>query len=150
MRRRLFLLAVSGICGAQTKKGPQRPDLASIRGNPMPESRYWAALEFAAARIDAARRQYQEGRIEEMQKSLGELQEAVQICDDTLRGTGRNPSKSPKHFKRAELKEREILRRLRTLEDEVGVEERSIVTKVRTKVSELHDELLYDIMGRRK
>ncbi|MBI4904639.1 MAG: hypothetical protein HY820_13440 [Acidobacteria bacterium] len=146
----MFLFAAASLCAAQSKKAKPPADLATIRANPQPDARYWAALEFANSLIDVLRKQYQEGKIEEMQKSLSDLQEAVQLCDDTLRATGKNPSKSPKHFKKAELKEREILRRLRTLEDEVSVEERSIVTKVRTKVAELHDELLYDIMGRRK
>ncbi|MBI3207887.1 MAG: hypothetical protein HYZ37_03180 [Candidatus Solibacter usitatus] len=126
------------------------PDLASVRAEPNLEKRYWMALEFSALRVTSARKDYEEGRIKDFTSGLGLAAEAVALCDASLRSTGKNPSKSPRHFKRAELKMREILRRLRTLEDEVSIDERGIVAKIRMRIQEIHDELLLDIMGRRK
>src|SRR5262249_3374769 len=125
-------------------------ELDAVRAEPMPEKRYWKALEYASSQMDLARKSYGKGDVETYHAALDQVTKAVQLCDETLRATGKNPSKSPKHFKRAELKMREIVRRLQSLEDEVSVDDRAAATKARTRVNEIHDELLFDIMGRRK
>ncbi len=74
----------------------------------------------------------------------------MELCDATLRATGKDPRKSPKHFKRAELKIRELLRRLESLRHEVGVEDRPPVEQVAKRMGELHEELVADIVGRKR
>lgn len=125
-------------------------DLASIRAERDLERRYWHALEYASGQIQSARKHYQDGRIDAFEAALREVPEAVELCDQTLRATGKNPSKRPKHFKRAELKMRDIMKHLTGLEQEVDFEERGMVTKVKGRVNQIHEELLLDIMGRRK
>ena len=85
-----------------------------------------------------------------MQGMLQKVVESVQICDESLRGTGKDPAKHSKHFKKAELKIRDILRRMKSLEEEVDVDQREVITASKQKVQQVHDELLLDIMGRRK
>lgn len=117
---------------------------------PRADKRYEKALDFASEQITVARKDYRDGRIEQFRQCVENVGEAVKVCDQTLRGTGKNPSKSPKHFKRAEMRMREIIRRLTGLEGDVSVEDRGVIAKVKTSVQEIHDNLLFDIMGRRK
>ncbi|HUQ94910.1 MAG TPA: hypothetical protein VM120_24740 [Bryobacteraceae bacterium] len=131
-------------------QGETAGGLAAVRAEPNPERRYWKALEYAVTEIQDARKSYHDGKSDAFHAAIGQVGAAVQLCDETLRSTGKNPSRNPKHFKRAELKIREILRRMAALENEAAVEDRPFVAKVRTDVQELHDELLMDIMGRRR
>jgi len=147
MRVLLYLL-IALSAGAEQPAPPA--DIEAVRAEPRLDRRYWKALEFGAAQIDLARKSYQEGPIEKFQPALDSILQAVQLCDDTLRGTGKNPSKSPKHFKRAELKMREMIRRVQGLEELVAIDDRAAVNKVRTRIQTIHDELLLDIMGRKK
>jgi len=125
-------------------------DLDAVRAEPRPDKRYEKALDFASEQITGARKQYQDGKFEQFRQCMRDVAEAVKLCDQALRGTGKNPSKSPKNFKRAEMRMREILRRLTGLEQDVSVEDRGVVAKAKSSVQEIHDNLLFDIMGRRK
>jgi hypothetical protein len=122
----------------------------SVRTEPNPEKRYWKALEFGSSQIVEARKLYSEGKPAEFTQALDLVTQAVQLCDETLRGTGKNPAKYPKHFKKAELKIREIMRRLTSFEEEVSIDDRPTVANAKKQVQKLHEELLFDIMGRRK
>jgi hypothetical protein len=128
----------------------QQADWAAINAERDPEKKYARALDFAAGQIDAARKRYEHGEMDAFRSSLGEIKDSVVLCDVTLRATGRNPSKSPKHFKRAELKIREMLKRLNSFAQEVSVDDREAVTAVVQSINKIHEELLLDIMGRRK
>jgi hypothetical protein len=145
---RLALLLMMSFSALAEQPAPPA-DLEAVRAEPRADRRYWKALEYGSSRIDAARKSYQEGPIEGFQPALAQTLQSVQLCDDTLRGTGKNPSKSPKHFKRAELRIREMIRRLQGLEELVSVDDRAAVTKVRARIQSIHDELLLDIMGRK-
>ncbi len=140
-----LLLAVFALWGGQPPAG-----LDAVRTEPRADKRYEKALDFASEQITVARKDYRDGRIEQFRQCVENVGEAVKVCDQTLRGTGKNPSKSPKHFKRAEMRMREIIRRLTGLEGDVSVEDRGVIAKVKTSVQEIHDNLLFDIMGRRK
>ena len=53
-------------------------------------------------------------------------------------------------FKRAELRTRELLRRLEGLRESFSVADRALVDKARDRVAQVHDDLLKGIMGRRR
>lgn len=124
--------------------------LAAVRAEANPEKRYSLALEFGDKQIKRAREQYDNGRLEGFRTALQLVDKSVRLCDDSLRSTGKDPARSPKHFKRAEKKLREMLRKLSGLENAVSVNDRSDVEKVRMAVQELQEEMLIDIVGRRK
>ena len=126
------------------------PDLDTIRKQPDLQKRYTAALNFAASRIDAARKSIEAGEREAFVAELKQFLAAVEFTDETLRATGKDPSRDSRHFKKAELRMNEFRRRLRSLESEVGVDERSPVSDTLRRLTELHDQLLQDIMGRRR
>lgn len=124
-------------------------DLNSIRSEPNLERRSEIALDYATAQLDAARDAYNGGEAPKMQAALGELKEAVDLCFRSLQETGKN-ARNNKHFKHAELKTRELLRRLDGLRESVGFGDREAVEQVRMKVAEVHDELLQGIMSKKK
>lgn len=125
-------------------------DLNAVKAEPNPERRYALALDNALEAVKAARAFIQEGKSEEFRKSLDEVVESVKLCDDTLRGTGKNPSRQSKHFKRAELRIRDVIRKLDSLNQDAGFEDRPAVAEAKSKIQQRHEELLLDIMGRRK
>jgi hypothetical protein len=67
-----------------------------------------------------------------------------------LRQTGKNPSRSPKHFKYAELKTRDLLRKLDSFREAMSVTDRPVVDRVIGAVQKIHDALLDGIMGKNK
>jgi hypothetical protein len=84
-----------------------------------------------------------------MQSALAEAGEAVDVAYQALSDTGKNP-RNNKYFKRAELRTRELTRRLDGLSQTVGVDDRDPVTKLRDHIAEVHDNLLKGIMSKKK
>lgn len=125
-------------------------DLAAVKAEPNPDKRYWLALLNADGALSDARRHYDEGRMTDFHHALEEARESVDLCDATLRGTGKDPRKSPKNFKRAELKIRELLRRVESLRQAVSVDDRTPVEKLGRRMEDIHQELVADIVGRNK
>jgi len=142
-----LLFTIVLLAPAQTL--PSDP-LAAISAEREPEKRYWKALEFATATVNTARQQYEAGSLEDFRSSLILVEKSVQLSDKTLRSTGKDPARNPKHFKRAEQRIREILKKLAGLEDTVAVEDRSAVRPIRDSLQKLQEEMVMDIVGRRK
>lgn len=124
-------------------------DLGSIRTEPNLERRSELALDYANAALDQARDSYSIGDLTKTQASLDEVRESVDLAYQSLEETGKDPRRSSK-FKRAELKTRELLRRLEGLKQTVNFEDRALVEKVRDRVAEIHDSLLKGIMSKKK
>src|SRR5258708_37326788 len=125
-------------------------DLGSIKNEPNLEKRSELALEYANTALDKAREAYVAGDIAKTEAALGELRESVELAYQSLEGTGRDARRSPKFFKRAELKTREQLRRLDGRHQSVSFDDRALVEKVRDRVAEINDNLLRGIMGKKK
>jgi phage shock protein A len=145
----LCLPLAPALC-AQARPTPPPPDLATIRKEPDLQKRYTAALNFASARIDAARKHIEAGDQAAYEADLKEFVEAIQFSEETVRATGKDPSRDSRHFKRVELRMNEFRRRLASLEQEVSIEDRGPATEALAKLQQRHDHLLQDIMGRRK
>ncbi len=139
-----MMLALLGwlLCGAD--------GLDTIRNNADQERRYRAALDYSGEQLTASRKAYEENRHADFTAALDEVAAGARLCDETLRATGRNRVRNATHFKRAELKLRELMRRLAQFEKEVSVDDRGPVHKVKETVQALHDQLLLDITGRRR
>jgi hypothetical protein len=126
-------------------------DLDSIKAEPRPERRAERALDCAELALKAAQEAYVvKGDIKRTGAALEEVSEAVQLAHAALKETHKNPSKSPKHFKRAEIKTRELLRRLTDFREQMSVEDRDLADKTRTVIQKVHEELLEGIMGGKK
>lgn len=124
-------------------------DLGSIRTEPNLERRCDLALDYANMALDQARDSYGVGDLSKTQASLIEVRESVDLAYQSLEETGKDPRRSSK-FKRAELKTRELLRRLEGMRQNVSFEDRPLIEKVRDRVAEIHDNLLKGIMSKKK
>jgi hypothetical protein len=83
------------------------------------------------------------------QAALTEIRDSVETSYDALEHTTKAPRKS-KYYKRAELKVQALLRRLRTLKNDVSVDDQSEVDSVIKRLQEIHDQLLVEIMSKKK
>jgi hypothetical protein len=124
--------------------------LDAIKAEPNLEKRSERALDNADREIDSARKAYAAGDLNSTRQALQNVRASVELSYDSLQETGKNPRRSPKYFKRAEVRIREMLRRLRGLEDEFSVEDRAPVQEVEKRLQEIHDDLLTGIMTKKK
>jgi hypothetical protein len=124
-------------------------DIGAVKSEPDLNKRSELSLENADRAIDDARKASQAGDEKAMQTALTEVDESVALCYQSLEETHATPRKS-RFYKRAELKVSALLRRLSSLRDEVGYEARPAVETVMKKLSDVHDQLLSEIMSKKK
>ena len=141
--KRLGVLAVAvsvAVCA--------QAQLGSIKSEPKPERRAEKALDNADAALKSATDAYlAKGDLKQANADLEELSESVQLAYASLAETHKNPSRNPKHFKRAEIKTRELLRLLTDFREQMSVDDREAVDKAHSTVQKVHEELLEGIMG---
>jgi hypothetical protein len=125
-------------------------DLASVKSEPNLEKRSDLALEYASQSLDRAREAYAAGDVPSGQTALEEVRESVEVAYQSLQDTGKDARRSPKFFKRAELKTRELLRRLEGVKQTLSFDDRPVIEKVRARVNEVHDDLLTGLMSKKK
>lgn len=143
---RLFAIAMTVIAA----QGAVQTGLERAKAEPNLERRSQMALDHATDVLRAARDAYGKGDIAAVKPLLLELGESVQFAADSLRETGKNPRKSPKWFKKAEIETRELVRRLSSFEQEMSVADRPAVESVKSKVQQVHDDLLQGLMEGKK
>jgi hypothetical protein len=124
-------------------------DLAAIRLEPNLERRSERALENASSAMDLARDASAAGDATKTKAQLEELRDSVDLAYQSLVDSGKSARRNPKFFKRAELKTRELMRRLDGLAQAVDAEERAFVQSVHQQVSKVHDDLIQDIMQKK-
>jgi hypothetical protein len=125
-------------------------DLNSVQQEPNLEKRNQLAMEFANSALDAARTAYQANDMDKTRASLDEVGDAVTLAYDSLKQTGKEARRDPKFFKRTELATREMLRRMEGMSESMSFGDRSLLNKVRDRVAAIHDNLLQDIMAKKK
>ncbi len=125
-------------------------DLTSVKSEPNLEKRSELALDHANTALDAARDDYNAGNVDRTQTELEEVCDSVDLAYESLSGTGKDPRRDPKFFKRAELRTSELLRRLESLAPGMSGVDRGTLDKVRERVSEVHDNLLNGILSKKK
>ena len=124
-------------------------DLAAIKLEPNLERRSERAMDNAAAAMDAARDASSGGEQEKARAALEELRDSVDLAYQSLVDSGKSARRNPKFFKRAELKTRELMRRLEGLAQAIDSDDRPFVESVRDRVSKVHDDLIQDIMQKK-
>jgi hypothetical protein len=105
-----------------------------------PEKKYMPAFDAANKAIDASRAAGMDKQ--ELDRAAGEVEKVLQILVDT----GKPPYKNAKHYKKAELKTREILRRIDTLLRDAGIDEREALQSAHDRVQAVHEKLLEGVM----
>ena len=125
-------------------------DLAAVKSEPRLERRSELALEHALATVDRARDAWRGSKDGEFRRALEEIREAAELSYQSLLDTGKPARRHPKYFKRAEKSLRALMKKLDALEQEVGVEGAPAVAGVHKRASDLHDQIVLDIMTRKK
>jgi len=126
------------------------PDLESIKTEANLERRARAALDFAKASVKPVLKAQEQGDPQLGVERLMQIQEAVELAHEALTSTGKHARRNPKHFKRAEIQTRNLIKLLRTLSRALHYDERKVVDSVVDRVSAINDELLLAIMTKRK
>jgi hypothetical protein len=124
-------------------------DISAVKSEPDLEKRSELALANADHAIDEARQAYSNGNDQAQQVALTEVQESVEASYDALEHSNKNPRRS-KYYKNAEMKVRALMRRLTSFREEVGFETRQSVDAVLKKLSDVHDQLINDVMSKKK
>lgn len=124
-------------------------DLAAIKLEPNLERRSERALDNASAAMDTARDASSAGESEKVKAAVEELRDSVDLAYQSLVDSGKSARRNPKFFKKAELKTRELMRRLEGLAQAVDADDRPAVETVRERVSKVHDDLIHDIMQKK-
>ena len=130
--------------------GSPEEDLARLESEPHLEKRARGALDNAEDALKEAQNAYKKSDLSATDARLREVQQSVEIVEVSLKQTGKNPSRSPKNFKHAEMKTRGLLRRLDGFREQMSVVDRPMIEPVIAKVQQVHDTLLDGIMGKRK
>jgi hypothetical protein len=133
--------------------GTAAPALANLdqaRAEPNLEKRSKLALDNADSMLHAARMAYRAGDTKTTAADAKELQESVDLAYQSLTDTGKNPRKSPRWFKHAEIKTRELLRLLDNFQQEMSYTDRPILDGVKANIQQVHDDLLTGLMEGRK
>jgi hypothetical protein len=124
-------------------------DITAVKSEPDLEKRSELALTNAEKNMDEARQAYNGGDDKASQSAIAELEQSVDVCYDSLQNAHTPPRKS-KYYKRAELRVRALIRRLTSFRDEVSFDARPRVEDAIKKLSDVHDELITDIMSKKK
>jgi hypothetical protein len=130
---------------------PLAADLAQVRAEPNLEKRSRAAIELADRSLKASRQAYSAGDAQQTAALLDEVGQSVELAETSLKATHKDPIKSPKHFKYAEMKTVELLRKIEAFSQDMSVDDRPMLEKVKEIVQTAHDRLLQGIMmGKKK
>jgi hypothetical protein len=126
-------------------------DLDRVKAEPNLEKRSRLALENAHAALKGAKNAYANGETDKLKAQILEVQQSVELTGESLKETGKNPRRSPKYFKKAEIDTRDLLRRIEAFQDDMSVTDRPLLDPLRIAVQQVHDDLLRGIMeGKRK
>lgn len=144
--RSILVLAVLAVSA-----GVIRADLDEARAEPNLEKKSNLALGNAVTALKEAREAYRAGDAQMTAVKIAEVQESVELGYDSLMKTGKDPRKSPKWFKKAEIGTRDLLRSMESFEHEMSFGDRAILDKAKERVEQIHDNLLRGLMeGKRK
>ncbi len=139
----LCLTVASGLAAAQ------QSHLEAIRAVPEMTARARQALDFAAARLEAAAQAYKDHDLEAGRDALGEIGDAVELAVEALEATGKHPRRNPRHFKNAEIRTRRLLGQIRQLRRRAHPGDHSDLDGLIERVETANGKLLLGIMSAR-
>jgi hypothetical protein len=143
---RFILIALLALAGAAVSQA----DLKKALAESDLEKRSKLALDNAFAAYQTARDRYQKGEMDQVRASIQEIGQSVDLAYRSLNATGKNPRRSPKFFKSAELETRDLSRRLASFQDQMSYTDRTLLDGVKEIVQQIHDELLLGLMEGKK
>jgi len=123
-----------------------RADLKRAQAEPNLEKRSQLAMDNAMSAYQAARTAYDKGDTDQTAAASTEILESVDLAYASLTKTGKDPRRSPKWFKKAEIETRDLLRKLESFGDTMSFTDRPMLDKVKARVQQVHDDLLLGLM----
>jgi len=133
--------AVQGMAHADLKAALAERDLGR---------RSKLALDNASSALKEARAAFEKGDTEKVAAAAKEVQESVDLAYDSLKSTGKDPRRSPKWFKHAEIETRDLLKKVETLQHDLNFQDRPMLDPLKARVQQVHDELLLGLMEGKK
>jgi len=128
---------------------PAPSSLDQVKAEPNPEHRAKAAIDYASVAERNAETAYSRGEMKNVEAELRNMQQSLDLAQDSLTASGKTPGRNPGPYKYAEMHSRELLIRLGDLEQKMDASERPPVETVKAKVQEIHDAWFEGIMGRK-
>jgi DNA repair ATPase RecN len=125
-------------------------DLDSVRNEPNLERRAELALDNANQAIDRAKQHAAEASFDKLHQAVAEVQESVELCQESLAATGKDPRKNTRQFKRIEMRIHQLTRRMRGFASEVSIEDKPAVERVANRLDEINDEIVTGIFTKKK
>jgi hypothetical protein len=141
-----LLLSVAGGLAAQPSEAERIERFAS---EPNLEKRSKLALDYAHDAVGRVEEAYADADPERAREILTSIVSAVAISQASLEDTGKNARKKPKHFKRAEIGSRKLLKELQSLERTLTFDERQDLAPVIAQLEDINRDLLLKIMQHR-
>jgi len=130
---------------------PVWAQLDQARAEPNLEKRSKLAMDNAVIALKAAREAYNMGDMQQMGAKVKEVQDSVELAYEALVQTHKDPRKSPKWFKRAEIESRDLLRSIDSFQHDMNFADRAALDQVKEKIQQVHDDLLKGLMeGKRR
>jgi hypothetical protein len=124
-------------------------DLAAVNAEANLEKRADKALDHAALLMSTLRDTYNAGDMKKLGDVLDEITASVELCRKSLEDSHKNARRSPKYFKKAEIRTHDFERRLERFQRDMGAMDRSIADKTIDHVRKVHEGLLNDMMGKK-
>ena len=84
------------------------------------------------------------------QAAVNEMLESLELAHTSLKQTGKDPRKSPKWFKKAEMQTRELVRKIESFQEQMSFNDRPMLDKLKARTQQIHDELLLGLMEGKK
>jgi hypothetical protein len=137
----LALLALAWMAG-----NSRAADLAQARAEPDLVKRARLALDESDAALAAARADYVLGETDRVEADAARIVESTDLAFLSLSQTGKDPRKSFRWFKFAEIRTRTLLRKLDALEHDMNFDDRTVLEKAKSEVQQVHDKLLQGLM----
>ncbi len=124
-------------------------DFDTVKAEPALDKRAQRALDFAQERLTEARKHHDAADFASFATHLAQTAQGVEYCLTSLEEMGKHPSRNTRHYKAAELRVRDILRRMTTLRNDVGLDLRPQVEESERRVNAVHEKLLDGVMSRK-
>jgi len=128
-----FVLASSLLIGQSAED--------EVKNEPNPGKRSEMAMEVANRSLDEARESYLGG---DVKKGDAEIIEIETLADECLSSV--EQAKKYRYWKKAELKIRQLTRRVESLSNDIDYDQRGKAQELRAHLDQVHDKLLAGVM----
>jgi len=122
-------------------------DLKSVQAEPNLERRSERALDYAGEVLSTLRTDLESKDWNKVATELADFRAGVDLCVESLKSTGKTARRNPKYFKKAEVRLRELGRRLKGLQQLLPVDDRTKMDDLMDYVDKLQDDLVNLTMG---